>query len=152
MPRIALINPDIPQNTGNIGRLCVGLDWELHLVHPLGFFLNEKQIKRTGLDYWDKLKLVQHDSLSAFLTTHAKDRMFFFTTKSPKLYTDVRYHENDFLIFGAESRGLPDDLLKSHWENALTIPMPGPVRSLNVSNAVAIVAYEAYRQIRHQSG
>ncbi len=148
MIRIALIHPDIPQNVGNIGRLCVGLGAELHLVHPIGFVLDDKKVKRAGLDYWPDLKLIEHDSLAAFLEKHKNDRMFFLTTKTQKLYTEVKFSDGDFLVFGAESTGLPESLLKSQWSNAVTIPMPGLVRSLNVSNAVAVVAYEAYRQIR----
>jgi len=147
MMRIALIHPDIPQNTGNIGRLCVGLDIELHLVYPLGFVLDDQKIRRSGLDYWKDLKLVRHSSLEAFFNTHIEERMFFLTTKAKKLYTDVSYEEGDFLVFGSESKGLSEKLLKDKWEHALTIPMPGPTRSINVSNAVAIVAYEAYRQL-----
>ena len=147
MFHIALIHPDIPQNTGNIGRLCVGLDIELHLVHPMGFVLNDKQIRRTGLDYWQDLKLVQHESLMAFMDAHQNDRKFFFTTKAEQNYTRVSYQKGDFLIFGSESKGLPSELLKKHWDQALTIPMPGKVRSLNVSNAVSAAAYEVYRQL-----
>jgi tRNA (cytidine/uridine-2'-O-)-methyltransferase len=147
MPKIVLINPDIPQNTGNIGRLCVGLDWELHLVHPMGFVLSDKQIRRSGLDYWGHLKVVEHNSLAQFLEKHGKERLFFFTTKTKKLYTDVSYQKDDFLIFGSEARGLPEDLLKDYWDQALTIPMPGKVRSLNLANSVAVVAYETYRQL-----
>lgn len=148
MIRIALIHPDIPQNVGNIARLCVGLNAELHLVHPIGFVLDDKKVKRAGLDYWQDLKLIEHDSLETFLSAHKKDRMFFLTTKAKKLYTQIKFNDGDFLVFGAESKGLPESLLKSQWQNAMTIPMPGKVRSLNVSNAVAVVAYEAYRQIK----
>lgn len=147
MFQIALIHPDIPQNTGNIGRLCVGLDVELHLVDPLGFVLDDKKIRRSGLDYWQDLKLVRHESLEVFLQNTQTSRKFFLTTKAQKLYTAVRFERGDFLVFGAESKGLPETLLKDHWDQAITIPMPGPVRSLNVSNAAAVVAYEAYRQL-----
>jgi len=147
MFRIALIHPDIPQNAGNIARLCVGLNAELHLIHPLGFILDDKSLKRAAMDYWKDLKLVQHNSLKDFLTKHADDRKFFLTTKAKNLYSDVQFQDGDFLIFGAESTGLPEKLLRENWNTAITIPMPGPVRSLNVANAVAIVAYEAVRQI-----
>ncbi|MBF0104774.1 MAG: tRNA (cytidine(34)-2'-O)-methyltransferase [Deltaproteobacteria bacterium] len=146
MFHIALIHPDIPQNTGNISRLCVGLDIELHLVYPMRFVLDDKKIKRAGLDYWKDLKLVTHDSLAAFLLCHQQSRMFFFTTKAKQLYTNVTYQKGDFLVFGSESRGLPTDLLHQNWEHAVTIPMPGKVRSLNVSNAAAVAAYEVMRQ------
>jgi len=147
MFKLALIHPDIPQNTGNIGRLCVGLNIELHLVHPMGFILDDKKIRRSGLDYWQDLKLVQHDSLDHFLKEFQNARLFFLTTKSKKLYTDVHYQKEDVIVFGAESKGLPGDLLKMYWDQAVTIPMPGKVRSLNVSNAASVVAYEVYRQI-----
>lgn len=145
--QIALIHPDIPQNTGNIGRLCVGLDITLHLVHPLGFVITDKQIRRTGLDYWEHLKLVEHESLEKFLDTTKENRHFFFTTKTNQLYTSIKYSKNDILVFGSESKGLPEDLLKKNSEQCVTLPMPGQVRSLNLSNSVAIGAYEAYRQI-----
>ena len=108
MIRIALIYPDIPQNTGNVARLCVGLAAELHLVHPMGFILDDKKLKRAGLDYWPDLKLVEHNSLEAFLIAHKKERMFFLTTKAKKLYTETKFNDGDFLVFGAESKGLPE--------------------------------------------
>ena len=145
--RIALIHPDIPQNTGNIGRLCVGLDAELHLVHPMGFALDDKKIRRAGLDYWQHLKLIEHPSLEAFLTAARHERKFFFTTKAKRLYTEVAYHRGDFLIFGSESKGLPMELLEAHADFTLKIPIFGPVRSLNVSNSAAVVAYEVVRQV-----
>ena len=145
--RIVLVHPDIPQNTGNIGRLCVGLNAELHLVYPLGFVLDDKKIRRAGLDYWQNLKLIEHRSLQEFMETHASDQKYFLTTKTERLYTSIKYKPNDMLVFGSESRGLPEDLLSNHAESTLTIPMPGPIRSMNVSNAAAVVAYEAYRQI-----
>lgn len=146
--RIVLVHPDIPQNTGNIARLCVGLDAELHLVHPMGFVLDDKKIKRAGLDYWPHLKLTQHDSLEKFMQQHANDRKFFLTTKTNRKYTSVKFEANDMLVFGSESKGLPVDLLQRNEAQTLTIPMPGAVRSLNVSNAVAVIAYEAFRQIQ----
>lgn len=148
MIRIVLVHPDIPQNTGNIGRLCVGLDAELHLVYPLGFVLDDKKIRRAGLDYWQHLKLVEHKSLDDFLKNHAQDRKFFLTTKTDRVYSDVAFQEGDMLVFGSEARGLPQSILADHPQGLLTIPMPGAVRSLNVSNAVAVVAYEMYRQIQ----
>lgn len=144
---IALIHPDIPQNTGNVGRLCVGLGVPLHLVHPLGFPIDDKKIKRAGLDYWQDLELVQHQSLMAFESAMQGRRLFLLTTKSNKVYTDAKYQKGDVLVFGSESRGLPEELLKSRWSHALTIPMPGKVRSLNVSNSAAVVAYEVFRQV-----
>ncbi|OVE82625.1 tRNA (uridine(34)/cytosine(34)/5-carboxymethylaminomethyluridine(34)-2'-O)-methyltransferase TrmL [bacterium K02(2017)] len=147
MFRIVLVQPDIPQNTGNIGRLCVGLDAELHLVYPLGFILDDKRVKRAGLDYWQHLKLIKHDSWDDFLKTYPDDRKFFLTTKTKQSYTAINFEKNDFLIFGCETKGLPKEILEKHWDQAVTIPMIGKIRSLNLSNAVAVVSYEAMRQI-----
>jgi tRNA (cytidine/uridine-2'-O-)-methyltransferase len=147
MLKIALIHPDIPQNTGNIGRLCVGLDVELHLVHPMGFALDDKKIRRAGLDYWVHLKLVTHASLEAFLAFSRSERKYFFTTKAQRLYTEVTYQKGNFLVFGSESKGLPVGLLETHADFTLKIPMLGPVRSLNVSNSAAVAAYEVVRQV-----
>ncbi len=147
MFQIALIHPDIPQNTGNVGRLCVGLNVPLHLVHPMGFAIDDKKIKRAGLDYWPDLDFTEHASLGAFSQAMNDRRLILFTTKSKKLYTKIKYEQGDVLVFGAESRGLPEAFLKTHWENAVTIPMPGKVRSLNVSNSAAVAAYEVFRQL-----
>ncbi len=151
MFEIALIHPDIPQNTGNIGRLCVGLDVPLHLVRPFGFVLDDKKIRRSGLDYWPHLRLSEHASLTAF-RTHLNERRFhLFSTKGKILYTEIQYKKNDILIFGSESRGLPAEFLAEYSSQIVTIPMPGAVRSLNVSNAVACAAYEAYRQLTNNN-
>lgn len=149
MIHIALVHPDIAENTGNIGRLCVALGATLHLVRPLGFILDDKKIRRTGLDYWQHLELVVHNSLGDFLENTKTARRFFLTTKTTTVYTEMSYQKGDFLVFGAESRGLPETVLQEYQKSLLTIPMPGKVRSLNVANAAAIVAYEAYRQITH---
>lgn len=149
MLRIVLVHPDIPQNTGNVGRLCVGLNAELHLVHPLGFIIDDRKLKRAGLDYWKDLKLIHHDSLNAFVNYAGNVRKFFFTTKSESIYTEATFHSNDFLIFGCETKGLPQDFLRKNWKSALTIPMFGPIRSLNLATSVGIVAYEAVRQINY---
>lgn len=151
MIRIALIHPDIPQNTGNVGRLCVGLDTELHLVRPMGFVIDDKRIRRSGLDYWKDLKLVIHDSQDIFFKSAQGANLYFFTTKTRRLYTDIKYRDGDFLIFGSESRGLPEELLQTHQGNAVTIPMFGPIRSLNLATSVGIAAYEAVRQLRSLS-
>ena len=148
MLRIALISPDIPQNTGNVGRLCVGLGAELHLVKPMGFVIDDRKLKRAGLDYWKDLNLTLHENLDAFMAFAGTARKFFLTTKAKRAYTDATYQKDDFLIFGCETKGLPEALLKAHWDNAITIPMFGPIRSLNLSTSVGIVAYEAVRQIR----
>ncbi len=148
MIKIALLHPDIPQNTGNIGRLCVGLEAELHLIRPMGFVIDDKKVKRAGLDYWQHVQLTIHDSFEEFLAKFPGSRKFFLTTKTKTLYTEMRYQKGDFLILGAESRGIPEEILKQFCPDTITIPQFGPVRSLNVSNAAAIVAYEAVRQIQ----
>lgn len=147
MIRIALVNPEIPENTGNVGRLCVGLRAELHLIRPLGFVIDDRRIRRSGLDYWSDLALTVHDSLAGFLAATAAARHYFFSTKATRPYTQARFEKGDFLVFGSESRGLPPELLAIHGDHTLKIPMPGPVRSLNLSNSVAIAAYEFFHQV-----
>jgi len=143
---VVLICPEIPQNSGNIGRLCVSAEATLHLVKPLGYSLDEKYIKRSGLDYWQYLDLVIHESVSDFLE-YAKDKQcYFFSTKTDKNYRDCPYKENSFLIFGNEGAGLPEDFYKQFQEDLYTIPMPGiHARSLNLANSVAIVLYEGLK-------
>ena len=146
---IVLITPEIPQNTGNIGRLCVGIEATLHLVHPLGFDVNEKRVRRAGLDYWPHLKLQFHADLAAFFDWAEGRRLHLFSSGGGAgTYTELNYSPGDVLVFGRESEGLPDDLLAS--EPSHCIPMTGPTRSLNLANAVAVVAYEAMRQVRPQ--
>ena len=144
---IVLYEPEIPSNTGNIGRLCVGTHSILHLIKPLKFLLNDKYLKRAGLDYWDKLELEIHDSWDDFLKKYPDARKYYFSTKAEKVYSDISFCDGDFLIFGPETRGLPEVLLKENWECAYTIPMTQNIRSINLSNSVAIVLYEAIRQI-----
>lgn len=148
MIKIALIHPDIPQNTGNVGRLCVGLNAELHLVRPMGFPLDDAKIRRAGLDYWKDVRLTVHDDAAAFFHFTKGVNLYFLTTKANKHYTDVKFQDGDCLVFGSESKGLPAEILKQHWDHAITIPMFGPIRSLNLATSVGIVAYEAVRQIR----
>lgn len=147
---IVMVEPEIPQNTGNIARSCAATGAKLHLVHPLGFSISEKQVKRAGLDYWDKVEIEEHSSLSAFLAKYPpeKNNMFFLTTKGQKCYSDVDFGAMDevFLLFGKETKGLPEDLLQKYIENAIRIPMLPTLRSLNLSNSVAIVLYEVLRQ------
>jgi len=147
---IVLVEPEIPQNTGNIARTCAATGGKLHLVHPLGFDISEKQVKRAGLDYWDKLDLEEHKSLEAFLEKYKpeENNMFFITTKGKHIYSEVDYSKMDevFVLFGKETKGLPEDLLLKYFENAVRIPMLPTLRSLNLSNAVAIVAYDILRQ------
>ena len=146
---IVLVEPEIPQNTGNIARTCAAIGAKLHLVRPLGFEISDKYVKRAGLDYWDKLDIEEHYSLSDFLKKYpVNNNMFLVTTKGQHCYSDVNYSKLDevFLLFGKETKGLPEGLLKEHLENTIRIPMRETLRSLNLSNSVAIVAYEVFRQ------
>lgn len=146
---VVLVEPEIPQNTGNIARTCAATGSKLHLVHPLGFDISEKQVKRAGLDYWDKVEIEEHQSFEAFLNRYPpKNNMFFLTTKGKKCYSDVDFTKFDevFILFGKETKGLPENILLEHMENAIRIPMKETLRSLNLSNSVAIVVYELLRQ------
>ena len=147
---IVLVEPEIPQNTGNIARTCAALGAKLHLVHPLGFSISEKSVKRAGLDYWDKLEIEEHISLEKFLDKYkpVENNMFFVTTKGRQVYSQNDYSEMEkvFLVFGKETKGLPEDILKKYIEKTIRIPMRSKLRSLNLSNSVAIVAYEVFRQ------
>lgn len=146
---IVLLEPEMPSNTGNIGRTCVATDTELHLIEPLGFTLNEKRIKRAGLDYWDKLKLYIYSDFEDFLEKNpkAKNRLYMATTKAEKTYAEVSYKEDDYIMFGKESAGIPEEILIRDKESCIRIPMWGDIRSLNLSNSVSIILYEAYRQL-----
>lgn len=194
MFHVVLLEPEIPQNTGNIGRTCVASGCSLHLIEPMGFQINEKSVKRAGLDYWSQLALTMHDSYRDFtayyenecrcfcektspadgnnfskvadgdnfsktadgaleksgssLTTARKPRIFMATTKARRTYADVRYCPGDYIMFGKESAGIPEEILVEHEEDCIRIPMIGQMRSLNLSNSVAIVLYEALRQNR----
>ncbi|MDH4099166.1 MAG: tRNA (cytidine(34)-2'-O)-methyltransferase [Nitrospirota bacterium] len=144
---IVLHEPEIPGNTGNIARLCVGADVDLHLVGKLGFRIDDKAVKRAGLDYWPNLRLHLHNDLDQLWASAGdSSRFFYLTTKTDRLYTAVTYQSGDYLVLGRETSGLPEWLLKANAERCITIPMPGPVRSLNLSNAASIVLYEALRQ------
>lgn len=143
---IVLYEPEIPQNTGNISRTCAATGAHLHLIEPMGFEVTEKQVKRAGLDYWDKLKLTIHPDFDDLLRQYPKARFFFTTTKGAKNYTEVAYGADDFLVFGPESRGLPESLLKRVYGRCIRIPMLNGIRSLNLSNAVAVILFEALRQ------
>lgn len=145
---IVLFEPEIPQNTGNIGRTCVLTNCRLHLIKPLGFSLDEKQLKRAGLDYWPYLDLEIHESYDDLRNKYKDAHFYFSTTKGNKYYTDVQFKEGDFIIFGRESSGLPDRIRNSSPEDCIRVPMINTTtRSLNLSNTVAIVAYEALRQL-----
>jgi len=147
---IVMCEPEIPQNTGNIARTCAATGSKLHLVYPLGFKITDKYLKRAGLDYWDKLEIEEHDSLNKFLEKYKpeENNMFFATTKAKHCYTDVDYSKMDeiFVLFGKETKGLPEDLLQKYIQGTIRIPMIGDLRSLNLSNSVAIIAYEILRQ------
>jgi tRNA (cytidine/uridine-2'-O-)-methyltransferase len=143
---VVLIEPEIPPNTGNIGRLCLATRSTLHLVKPFGFSLDDRQLRRAGLDYWEEVPLQLWDSFDALQRAQPNGtRYFFLTTKSKRPYYDVRFRKADFLVFGRETKGLPEQLLTANIENCITIPMHG-TRSLNLATAVAIVLFEAVRQ------
>lgn len=147
--RIVLIEPEIPQNTGNIGRTCVATNCELHLVGKMGFEINDKNLKRAGLDYWPHLAWHQHSSYEDWWSlVEDKSRVFFFTTKVKKTFYEISYQPGDWFVFGKETKGLSPELISSNPNQAVTIPQLGPVRSLNLATAVAIVAYEGVRQTR----
>jgi tRNA (cytidine/uridine-2'-O-)-methyltransferase len=143
---VVLVEPEIPPNTGNIGRLCLATRSSLHLVKPLGFALDDRQLRRAGLDYWEEVPLQLWESFEALQRAQSAGvRYFFLTTKSQRAYYNVKFHENDFLVFGRETKGLPNDLLAANARHCITIPMHG-TRSLNLATAVAIVLFEAARQ------
>ena len=146
---IVLLEPEMPSNTGNIGRTCVATDTALHLIEPLGFTLNEKKINRAGLDYWNKLKLYIYSDFEDFLEKNpkAKTRLYMATTKAEKTYSEIIYEEDDYIMFGKESAGIPEEILIRDKESCIRIPMWGDIRSLNLSNSVSIILYEAYRQL-----
>jgi tRNA (cytidine/uridine-2'-O-)-methyltransferase len=145
--RVVLYQPEIPANTGNIGRLCLGAGAELHIILPMRFLVTDKALKRAGLDYWHQLDVHYHDSLDALLADFPEATAWFLTTKSTRFYARVAFQPGDLLIFGPESRGLPEDILHRHADTAVTIPMTEAIRSLNLANAVAIVLYEGLRQL-----
>lgn len=148
MLHIALYQPEIPQNTGNIIRLCANGGFRLHLIHPLGFTLDDKRMRRAGLDYAEFVNIQQYQSYGEFLQTNQTARIFACSTKGNTRYTEVKYSSNDILLMGPETRGLPADILQSlPIEQVITIPMQPESRSLNLSNATAIIAYEAWRQL-----
>ena len=147
MFHIVLIEPEIPQNTGNIARTCAATGCTLHLVKPLGFEISDKQLKRAGLDYWHLVNVVVHNNFDEVLSSAGKEAHFFyFTTKAPRAYTEAHFERGDYLVFGRETKGLPEELLVGHKEECVRIPMIEESRSLNLSNSVAIAVYEALRQ------
>lgn len=148
MINIVLYEPEMPANTGNIGRTCVATNTRLHLIEPLGFKLNEKQILRAGLDYWDKLDVQVYSNYDDFLEKNprAREKMYMATTKAKHTHSDVCYESDCYIMFGKESAGIPEEILVENEENCVRIPMWGEIRSLNLSNSVAIILYEALRQ------
>ena len=147
MLNIVLLEPEMPANTGNIGRTCVATGVRLHLSEPLGFRLNDKMLKRAGLDYWDKLDVTVYDDYNDFLNRNPGAKIYMATTKSKQKYTDVSYEEDAYIMFGKESAGIPEEILLDNRETCIRIPMVKDERSLNLSNSVAIVLYEALRQL-----
>ena len=146
MLNIVLHQPEIPANTGNIGRTCVATGTVLHLIEPLGFKLNEKAVKRAGLDYWDKLDVTVYSDYQDFLDKNPGAKIYMATTKAHKVYTEPEYEPDCYIMFGKESAGIPEEILLDNQENCVRIPMWGDIRSLNLSNSVSIVLYEALRQ------
>ena len=143
---IELYEPEMPANTGNIGRTCVATGTRLHLIEPLGFKLSEKAVKRAGLDYWDKLDVTVYSDYQDFLDRNPGAKIYMATTKAPNVYTEASYEPDCYIMFGPESRGIPEDILVQHQETCVRIPMWGDIRSLNLSNSVSIILYEALRQ------
>ena len=147
---IVLVEPEIPQNTGNIARTCAATGGKLHLVYPLGFSINEKAVKRAGLDYWDKLEIEEHDTFEKFLEKYKpeENNMYFVTTKGKHIYSEPNYKDMEevFILFGKETKGLPEDTLVKYIDKTIRIPMRQTLRSLNLSNSVSIVVYDILRQ------
>ncbi len=148
---IVLVEPEIPQNTGNIARTCAAIGATLHLVEPLGFDITEKAVRRAGLDYWDKLNIITYENLDEFKEKIKTDDLYLLSTKAKKVYSDVKYTDNSYIVFGPETRGLPESYILEHFDNAVRIPMREGIRSLNLSNSVALVAYEIERQINFKN-
>ncbi len=145
--RIALFQPEIPANTGNIGRLCVGANAELHIIKPMRFLLSDKYLKRAGLDYWKDLSLYFHDSLEDLIETYPENNCYYCTTKSKNNFYQRKFKPGDIFVFGPETRGIPESVLKKNWNKTISIPMSNKIRSINLANSVAIVLYEGIRQI-----
>ena len=146
MLNIVLHEPEMPANTGNIGRTCVAAGARLHLIEPLGFNINEKMLNRAGLDYWDKLDVTIYDNFEDFMLKNPEAKIYMATTKAPQTYAEVSYEPDCYIMFGKESAGIPEDILVKYQDTSIRIPMIGDIRSLNLSNSVAIVLYEALRQ------
>lgn len=143
---IILHQPEIPANTGNIGRTCVATGTSLHLIEPLGFRINEKELRRAGMDYWEHLDVTRYTNYEEFCAKHPGVKIWMATTKAKRSYTEVSFGEDDYIMFGRESAGIPEEILVDHEESCIRIPMLPAIRSLNLSNSVAVVLYEALRQ------
>ena len=143
---IVLLEPEIPQNTGNIARTCAATGASLHLIRPLGFEIDDKKLKRAGLDYWNELDITYYDGLDDFFSKHKDISIYYFSTKAPRAYTEISYGDEVFLMFGKETKGLPEELLFENKDKCVRIPMRDKLRSLNLSNSVAIAVYEVLRQ------
>lgn len=143
---IVLLEPEIPQNTGNIARTCAATGASLHLIRPLGFEIDDRKLKRAGLDYWNELDITYYDGLEDFYNQHKDACVYYFSTKAPRAYTEITYGEKVYLMFGKETRGLPEELLVENKDKCVRIPMRDKLRSLNLSNSVAIAVYEVLRQ------
>lgn len=143
---IVMVEPEIPQNTGNVARTCAATGASLHLIRPLGFKIDDKKLKRAGLDYWHLLDIKYYDNLNDFFNKNPDGNFYFFSTKAKHIYTQIEYKDNCYLFFGKETKGLPEDLLFKHYDTTVRIPMISDARSLNLSNSVSIGAYEVLRQ------
>lgn len=151
MLNIVLVEPEIPQNCGNIARTCAAIGARLHLIRPLGFDVSEKAVRRAGLDYWNLVQVQDYQNLDDFFRRNDVRQMWCLSTKAPRCYTEARYEDGCYLFFGKETKGLPEDFLARHYDTCVRIPMRAEARSLNLSNAVAITAYEALRQLSFPS-
>ena len=149
MLNIVLVEPEIPQNCGNIARTCAATGARLHLIHPLGFDISEKAVKRAGLDYWHLLEVFEYENLEDFFAKNDVQQMWCLSTKAPRCYTEANFRDGCYLFFGKETKGLPESFLEAHRESCVRIPMREVARSLNLSNSVAITVYEALRQLDH---
>ena len=147
MLNIVLVEPEIPQNCGNIARTCAATGCRLHLIRPLGFDISEKAVRRAGLDYWHMVEVRDYDNLADFFAKNEVRNMWCLSTKAPRSYTEAAFQDEDYLFFGKETKGLPEDFLAAHYDECIRIPMRSEARSLNLSNAVAITVFEALRQL-----
>ena len=147
MLNVVLVEPEIPQNCGNIARTCAATGCRLHLIRPLGFDISEKAVKRAGLDYWSMVEVRDYENLDDFFSKNDVKQMWCLSTKAPRCYTEAEFSEDCYLFFGKETKGLPEDFLQTHYESCVRIPMREDARSLNLSNAVAITVFEAMRQL-----